>query len=53
MRTPQSYLGGRINQSQMGMGGGIRKGFRRKVDGGGERVEGEGNMIWYWVREKD
>ena len=53
MRTPQSYLGGRINppKSQMGMEGGIGKGFGRKV--GGERVEGEGNMIWYWVREKD
>jgi hypothetical protein len=42
---PQSYLGERREQSKRWREGGTWKG---KWVG-----EGEWNLIWYWVREKD
>jgi hypothetical protein len=44
---PQYHLGGRRKQSQVGRKGGSWEGKWTRV----ERVEG--NLIWYWVREKD
>jgi hypothetical protein len=42
---PQSYLGVRIKEPQWG---------RKGTGSVGElQGAGEGNMIWYWVREKD
>jgi hypothetical protein len=46
---PQSHLGGRRNKSKVGREGETLEGMWA---GGG--VEGEeGNLIWYWVREKE
>jgi hypothetical protein len=49
---PQSHLGERRKQSQVGREGGTCEGkymeFGRVT---GER--GEGSLIWFWVREKD
>jgi hypothetical protein len=47
---PKSHLGERRKQSQMGRERGTWEG---KVDRGEEVVGGEGNLIWYWVRETD
>ena len=45
VRMPQSYLGVRIKEPQWG---------RKGTGSVGElQGAGEGNMIWYWVREKD
>jgi hypothetical protein len=46
---PQSHLGERRKQSQMGREGGT---WEEKWTGWGV-VGGKGNLVWYWVREKD
>jgi hypothetical protein len=43
----QSRLGGRRKQSQV-----EREGEPGKADRAGSQ-EGEGNVMWYWVRGKD
>jgi hypothetical protein len=48
---PQSHLGERRKQSQVGRED--RMDLGRNVDRVGGQWGVEGNLIWYWVREKD
>jgi hypothetical protein len=48
---PHSHLGERRKQTITSGEGGSN--LRGKVDRVGGQWEVEGNLIWYWVREKD
>jgi hypothetical protein len=50
VRTPQSHLGEKRKQSQVRREGGTWEG--KWIEGWGRERE-EGNLVWYWVREKD